>query len=230
MIILAIDTSVKKAGIALSDDKKLIKTKLIESKQTHSETLMTEISLLLKECNIMVNDIDMFSCVTGPGSFTGIRVGVSLIKGLAFNSGKPCVGVSSLSALAENVSFFDGDYIVCPVIDARRTQLYNALFRLHDHKLERLCEDRIITADILSEQLSAYNNIVFTGDGIQVITSFHKGNFTVDDSVSDPDAFSVAKEAFDKYNNSTDISIFTDLNLKPVYLRPSQAEMDYKID
>lgn len=230
MIILAIDTSVKQAGIALSNDKKLIKTKLIESKQTHSETLMSEISLLIKECNISVNDIDMYACVTGPGSFTGIRVGVSLIKGLVFNTGKPCVGVSSLSSLAENASLFDGDYIVSPVIDARRTQLYNALFRLHNHKLERLCEDRIITADILSEQLSTYDNIIFTGDGIQVITSFYKEKCIIEDSISNPNAFSVAKEAFDIYKKSIDKSRFTDVNLKPVYLRPSQAEMDYKKD
>ena len=126
MKILGIDTTAKTATAAIVEDGRLIAITVLNTPNTHSVTLLPMIDGLLKSAGLTLNDIDVFSCSVGPGSFTGVRIGTSAIKGLAYANGKPCVGVSSLEALAMNVTAEDG--IICPVMDARRGQLYNALF------------------------------------------------------------------------------------------------------
>ena len=228
MIILALDTTSKIASVCLSKDDELISKTTIESQKTHSEVLLPTIDKMLKDNGLNINQVDLFGVCVGPGSFTGVRVGVSLVKGLAFGNNKKCIPVSSIEALAENLSYVDGDFICCPVMDARRNQLYNALFRVSDHQLQRLCDDRIITSENLALELKEYSlDVYFSGDGKNIISKDFKQGILLDDSITNPNGFSVAKIAYNKCKNNPN-EIYSDLNLSPVYLRASQAEREYK--
>ena len=212
MIVLALDTTAVTASVALTDDKKLIGLYTLNTKLTHSETMLPMIENLLMNAKMKISDVDMFACSSGPGSFTGVRIGISIVKGLAFGKNKKCAGVSTLEALSYNLKGFDG--IVCPVMDARRSQIYNALF----YKDERLCGDRLITLDALQEDLKKYDKeIYFTGDGYKLIT-FNKTH--TPELLRYQNAYSVAVCALDKG------AFTTDEDIKPVYLRASQAERE----
>lgn len=235
MKILAIDTTAKTAAIAVTDDEKLIAVATLNTPGTHSVTVLPTVDALLKGSSLTADDIDVFACSAGPGSFTGVRIGVALIKGLAFGSDKPCIGVSSLESLARNMSFTDG--IVCPVMDARRNQLYNALFRFENGALVRLTEDRLLTADELSAELTGYSEkITFVGDGwaiaeSKIISADESGRMTVAPELYRwQNGYSVAQSALAEYRavaeNGGDISKYTAAALSPVYLRASQAERE----
>ena len=129
MIILAVDSSSKVATVALMKDEKLLGEITLNDKKEHSVILMTIIQDLLKDNNLSVDDIDGYVVSKGPGSFTGLRIGMATIKGLSFGSGKPYVSVSSLDALALSVSNFDG--IICPIMDALRNSVYTSLYKGH---------------------------------------------------------------------------------------------------
>ena len=130
MRILAIDTTAKTASAALLEDERLKMQYTVNTTRTHSENMLPMIEHMLGREQFKVSDIDLFAVSAGPGSFTGVRIGVSLIKGLAHGTGKPCVGVNTLCALAENVEevLREGE-IVCPVMDARREQVYFGIFQ-----------------------------------------------------------------------------------------------------
>lgn len=229
MYILAADTTAKTATAAICRDKECIALVQKTEAITHSEIMLPEIDRLLQQSKLNLSDIDIFAISSGPGSFTGVRIGVSLIKGLCFMSGKPVVGVSSLEALAENGKNIGGHFIACPVMDARRNQLYNALFEYDGKTRKRLCEDRLITSDALSEELSGFDvPIFFFGDGTYIASqAFAKAEKTPEDLIFQ-NAGSVASLAYDIYTNTEDKSRFTDTFLCPVYLRDSQAEREYK--
>ena len=123
MKILAIDTTAKTAAGAICDNGNVICSFAVTGGFTHSETMLSEIDRLLEKAKLSISDIDIFAVSAGPGSFTGVRIGVSLIKGLAFGRNVPCVGVSSLEALSRNADGIGGRFIACPVMDARRNQL-----------------------------------------------------------------------------------------------------------
>ena len=229
MYILAADSTAKTATVAINKDKECIALVQKTEAVTHSEIMLPEIDRLFKQINLSLSDIDIFAISSGPGSFTGVRIGVSLIKGLSFMSGKPVVGVSSLEALAENGKNIGGHFIECPVMDARRNQLYNALFEYDGQSRKRLCEDRLITSDALAEELDKFElPIYFFGDGTYIASqAFSKAEKTPDELIFQ-NAGSVASLAFDTYTNTEDKSVFTDTLLCPVYLRDSQAEREYK--
>ena len=213
MLILAIDTTALTATAAITDDNKLIGLYTLNTTHTHSETMLPMIENLLHNAKISINDIDKFACSAGPGSFTGVRIGISVIKGLTFGTDKPCVGVSTLEALAYNMSGFDG--IICPVMDARRSQVYNAVFR----NGERLCEDRLITVDELYGEISGYDEkIYYTGDGYKLI---HYNQTVTPELLRYQNAYSVAQCALNG-------ECLTDIELSPIYLRASQAERELK--
>ena len=213
MLILAIDTTALTASAAITDGTKLIGLYTLNTTHTHSETMLPMIENLLHNAKISINDIDKFACSAGPGSFTGVRIGISVIKGLTFGTDKPCVGVSTLEALAYNMNGFDG--IICPVMDARRSQVYNAVFR----NGERLCEDRLITVDELYEEIKQFDEkIYYTGDGYKLINY----NQTVTPEILRyQNAYSVAQCALNG-------ECLTDIELSPIYLRASQAERELK--
>ena len=132
MRILAIDTSTMLGGIAIMDESLLIAESRLNVRSTHSERLMTEIEHCLKQSGIKISDIDVFAVATGPGSFTGLRIGLSTVKGLSYATGKPIVSVPTLEALAWNFPY--SRYPVCTMLDARKTEVYAALFKWEDER------------------------------------------------------------------------------------------------
>lgn len=222
--ILAVDSSSKTASVAILDNDKLLGEIYVNIGLTHSQTLLPLIENLLKSVALTINEIDAFSITNGPGSFTGVRIGVSLIKGLAFPKNKPCIPVSTLHSLAYNL--VNSDCIACAVMDAKCNQVYNAIFEITNKKITRLTPDRAILIDDLFEELKAYRNkkIVFVGDGADLC--YNKKNvdfdlFIIDDSNKYQSAKSTAYIALDAFNNNEYVS---SEDLQPLYLRLPQAQ------
>ena len=164
MLILAFETSAKAASVALLDEKKLLGESYQNTGLTHSQTLMTMAEDLLKQCGKTVSDVTAVAVAEGPGSFTGVRIGVAAAKGFAWGGELPCYGVSTLEAMAENLGIYQG--YVCPCMDARRSQVYNALFYVNQGQIQRVKEDRAIAlADLKEELLTLEGPIFLVGDG-----------------------------------------------------------------
>ncbi len=162
MKILAFESSAVSAAVALIEDKKLVAQSFQNCGLTHSRTLLPMAESLLAGCGVPLSAVDAFAVAAGPGSFTGLRIGVATVKGLAFPSDTPCVGVSTLEAMAYNLEGFSEE--ICCVMDARAGQVYNARFRWQHNHLYRLCEDRAIRLDELAAEIASTPQIVI-GDG-----------------------------------------------------------------
>lgn len=170
MRILAIDASAVAASAAVTEDGKLLGEFFLNVGLTHSATLMPMIDALLRYASVPIQNIDLFAVTNGPGSFTGVRIGVSTVKGLAMGADKPCVGVSSLEAAAYNVVGSAG--VVCCAMDARCGQVYTALFRSASGRMERLMPDSAMTIEALGDVLCAYDApVLFVGDGAKLCFS-----------------------------------------------------------
>jgi tRNA threonylcarbamoyladenosine biosynthesis protein TsaB len=228
MKILAVDTTATCASVAVCENGVALASYTQKNGLTHSETLLPMIDAMLKNLKLTPDDIDMLAVSEGPGSFTGVRIGVAAIKGLAFGKNKICVGVSTLDSLARNAQGMPGRFIAVPVMDARRSQLYNAVFEYNDGKLSRLCDDRLLSAAELRDELCAYDiPVYFFGDGYAIAQKLD-----IPTKTSTPgiliyqNAVSVAAAALAKYESAEDKNGFTDLALSPKYLRASQAERE----
>ncbi len=166
-MILAFETSAKAASVALLDGGKLLGESYQNTGLTHSQTLMVMAEDMLKQCGKTVADITAVAVAEGPGSFTGVRIGVAAAKGFAWGKQLPCYGVSTLEAMAESLAVYRG--YVCACMDARRNQVYNGLFFANNGKLERISEDRAISLAELGEELKKLEGPVFlVGDGAQL--------------------------------------------------------------
>ena len=164
MKLLAFETSAKAGSVALLEDGCLLAESYQNTGLTHSQTLMTMAQDLLKSCGLTPQQVDAVAVANGPGSFTGVRIGVAAAKGFAWGGEKPLYGVSTLEAMALQLGAYDG-YVV-PVMDARRSQVYNAVFSVKEGSLERLTEDRAISLSELGEELKKYEKPIFlVGDG-----------------------------------------------------------------
>ena len=164
MLILAFETSAKAASVALMENGKLLGEAYQNTGLTHSQTLMVMAEDALKQCGKTAADVEAVAVAEGPGSFTGVRIGVAAAKGFAWGKEIPCYGISTLEAMAESLGTFDG--YVCPCMDARRSQVYNALFLAEGGKLTRVAEDRAIALAELKEELKNVEKPVFlVGDG-----------------------------------------------------------------
>ena len=164
MLILAFETSAKAASVALLEGDKLLSESYQNTGMTHSQTLMVMAEDLLKQCGKTPGDVDAVAVAEGPGSFTGVRIGVAAAKGFAWGREIPCFGVSTLEAMAASLGIYDG--YVCPVMDARRSQVYNALFEVNCGKLTRIRDDRAISLADLGEDVKNLEKPVFlVGDG-----------------------------------------------------------------
>ena len=164
MLILAFETSAKAASVALLDGNKLLGESYQNTGLTHSQTLMVMAEDLLKQCSKAVSDVGAVAVAEGPGSFTGVRIGVAAAKGFAWGGSIPCYGVSTLEAMAESLGIYQG--YVCPCMDARRSQVYNALFYVNRGAIQRVREDRAIALAELKEELKLLNAPIFlVGDG-----------------------------------------------------------------
>lgn len=170
MLILGIDTAAAPCCAAVydTDKQQTLGSFVINNKLTHSVTLMPVVSDLLRNSGITTEDIDLFAVANGPGSFTGLRIGISAVKGMAFTASKPCAAVSTLEAMAYNVAVCDG--IVCAAIDARCNQVYTATFLNDNGTVTRLTEEECLKADELAARLSEYDgDIILVGDGAQLV-------------------------------------------------------------
>lgn len=224
MKILAIDSSSKPASAAVSDGERILSESYVNNGFTHSKTLMSVVKNTVESAGISINNIDLIACVTGPGSFTGIRIGVACAKGIAFPNNIPCVGISTLEAMAYGVQSFDG--YVCAVMDARCSQVYTATFRVCFGTVERITEDRAISIDELVNELSSLDNTVYLmGDGAHLIKNkSDNGNFVL---VSENIRYQRASGALLAALEKKDACIAPD-ELVPVYLRLPQAERELK--
>lgn len=219
-MLLSVDSSAVTASVALTEGDKVIKSEFVNSGLTHSETLLPMIKRVMNGYGY--DELDAIAVTAGPGSFTGVRIGVSTVKGLAFNYDTPCFSISTLEAIAYN--FTDTDSVVCAVMDARRMQFYNALFSVKNGKVNRLCNDRAISIEDLRADLNQYDNVIIAGDGAKLCFD----NIALDNcSLADEDriyqnAVGVAKATIDK-------KTIPPASLMPVYLRLSQAERELKL-
>lgn len=167
MLIFGIDTCCMAATAALLKDDRLVAQTVVNHEKTHSQKMMPQIAAMMEWAEIDPLAVDCFAAAIGPGSFTGVRIGVATVKAMAQAASKPCAGVSTLHALANNVAVFDG--VICPILDARRNQVYNALFRGAEGVPERLTPDRALKIhDLLKELDAMAGRILFVGDGLQV--------------------------------------------------------------
>ena len=222
MLILAFESSAKPASAALVKDGQLLSQYTQCSALTHSRTLLPMAEDMLKNAELSLSDVDLIAVAHGPGSFTGIRIGVSTVKGLAWAAEKPCVGVSTLEAMAWH-GLAVGGYI-CPVMDARRSQVYNALFKIENGRPVRMTEDRPIALEELAKEVTALGAPVFLiGDGAALCFEYFTAHgvpcVMAPDNLRWQDAWGVAMAAADKTPGNAD-------ELLPVYLRLSQAERE----
>ena len=222
MLILAFESSAKPASAALVKGGQLLSQYMQCSALTHSRTLLPMAEDMLKNAELRLSDVDLIAVAHGPGSFTGIRIGVSTVKGLAWAAEKPCVGVSTLEAMAWH-GLAVGGYI-CPVMDARRSQVYNALFKIENGRPVRMTEDRPIALEELAKEVTALGAPVFLiGDGAALCFEYFTAHgvpcVMAPDNLRWQDAWGVAMAAADKTPGNAD-------ELLPVYLRLSQAERE----
>ncbi|MBE7026870.1 MAG: tRNA (adenosine(37)-N6)-threonylcarbamoyltransferase complex dimerization subunit type 1 TsaB [Ruminococcaceae bacterium] len=228
MKILALDASSGVASAALVCDDILVGEYTINHKKTHSQTLMPMISSLLEDCESKLSEIDAFAISVGPGSFTGLRIGIATAKGLAHASGKPIVGVSTLEAMAYNLPFCKD--LIVPIMDARRDQVYGGAYHWEDDGLCTVCEPCAVSIDEILDIVKRENKkAVFIGDGIlrfkeQIecelgdMCEFAFANSNMQR------ASSVAVLAKKKIEAGEAVSCE---KITPVYLRKSQAEREY---
>lgn len=226
MKILAMDTTAKVSTVSIVCEDRIIAEYSINLNFTHSQTIMPMCEEILKTTQINLSEIDAFAVCTGPGSFTGLRIGISAVKGMAYALNKPCIAVSTLDALSFNALDFNG--IICCVMDARCNQVYNAIFDNSGDFLEKITEDRAIILDDLLEELKLLKkNVILVGDGADLC--YNKFKDTLPNirmaSVSNryQKASSVGLVAVNKYNQK----LFTNANdLMPEYLRLPQAQRE----
>ena len=222
MLVLALESSAKAASVALMQDEELVCQYSQCSGLTHSRTLLPMVEDMLENTDTKLADVDLIAVAHGPGSFTGIRIGVSTVKGLTWASDKKCVGVSTLAAMSWHGVSAGG--LVCPVMDARRSQVYNALFEIKDGCPERLCQDRAIALSELAAELKVLDREVWlVGDGARLSYEYLK-NEGINCRIAPQNllyqsAWGVGMEAMRTQAGTAD-------ELLPVYLRLSQAERE----
>ena len=224
MKILALESSAVSASVALTEDEKLVAQSFQNCGLTHSRTLLPMAEQMLKNTDTKLADVDAIAVARGPGSFTGVRIGVSTAKGLAWGAQKPAIGVSTLEAMAYHGLAAGEGALVCAAMDARRSQIYNALFEIRGGKPVRLCEDRAISLAELGEELGKMQKSAFlVGDGAQLCynTCLDMGIPAVlaPGNLVSQSAWGVAMAAFGQTPVPAE-------ELLPVYLRLSQAERE----
>ncbi len=223
MKILSVDTSAVCASAAITQDEKVISLCSTNAGLTHSRTLLAMIDSALKNSETELSSIDYFACCVGPGSFTGIRIGIATIKGLADGLQKECIAVSTLEGLAYNL--LGRDIIACPVMDARCAQVYTAIFEINGENVKRLTEDEAIKISELADKLKTFDKkIVFVGDAAEICQKA-LGYDIAPPVIRYQNAASVA---FAAMKNFEEKKLLQAAELMPVYLRLPQAERELK--
>ena len=224
MKVLAIETSGSNCSVAIATEDKIVADFSCNTGTTHSQNLMPMVDQALKFAELDLNEIDILSCSIGPGSFTGLRIGIASVKGMAQSLNKKVISVPSLLGLAYNVGYFDG--ITASVIDARNNNVYSALYNFNE-KPEMIGDYISDSIDVLIEKLKTYNSkILFVGDGAvsykdRFINEFGENAYFAPYHLNYQSAISIAKASIDKANNGE----YDDYNtIHPLYLKKSQAE------
>ncbi len=223
MIVLALDSTAKAAAAAITDGTRLIAKDFNNDGNTHSCSLLPMVEGLLEKSSLSVDGIDLFAASSGPGSFTGVRIGAATLKGLAFGRERPCVPVSALHALGYNMRDTDG--YVCALMDARRGQFYTAIFEVKDGEVKRITEDAAKSGEEIAAELKNYGEVTLVGGGAEVALPFFEG-LCVKLAPSDRllcDGESVALLALAEYESGNFVS---DAEFAPTYLRLPQAERE----
>ena len=226
MKILSIETAGNICGVALTEDDILIKEELLDDGNTHSVKLMPLIDKLLSETNTKISDIDLFACDIGPGSFTGIRIGVSTVKAFMDVTNKKAIGITSLETLAYNI---DTDEIVCSLIDAKNENVYYGFLKKENEiykKTDDLSFENISNVIEIAKQKN--KKIIFIGNGSTIYkdmieSKMNNAEVILDEEVNKLNARNIAFAAFKKQDEAVDSN-----NLSPVYLRKSNAELQRK--
>lgn len=232
MKILCLECSAGPSSAAVIEDGKVFASSFMNIKTTHSRTLLPAVKSMLDNCLISISDIGGFAVSNGPGSFTGIRIGISAVKGLAQAKKLPCVGVSTLLCMAYN--FISNECIVCSVMDARCNQFYSALFDISGGCVNRLFEDKALSADELENEIygirEKFNKpIIVCGDGADLfygLLSDKSGIKTADEASKYQNAVGVGMAAYREFTENNTVS---PEELLPVYLRLPQAERELKL-
>ncbi|MBR5533440.1 MAG: tRNA (adenosine(37)-N6)-threonylcarbamoyltransferase complex dimerization subunit type 1 TsaB [Ruminiclostridium sp.] len=226
MKILALESSAVAASVALCEDEALIAQAFQNTGLTHSQTLLPLAEDLLKNCGLTMADIDLIAVAEGPGSFTGLRIGVAAAKGLAWGGELPCAGCSTLESMAWNLAGFEGE--ICAAMDARRKQVYNARFRVDGQQPHRLTPDRAISLeDLIAELQGTETTQIVVGDGAQLcydaLTAAGIPAKLAPPNLRMQSAWGVARLALEKARKGETV---TANELAPVYHRLSQAERE----
>ena len=226
MLILAFETTAKASSVALMQDGRLLAESYQNTGMTHSQTLLSMAQDMLKSSGLTPKDVQAVAVAAGPGSFTGVRIGVAAAKGFAWGGEVPCYGVSTLEAMARNLGVYEG-FVVC-AMDARRSQVYNAVFSANQGELTRLCPDRAISLEELGAELKNYEKPIFlVGDGS--ILCYNQLKDQVSGLVLPPEhrrhqrAAGVALAAMEQIARGEPADAAA---LTPNYLRLSQAERE----
>lgn len=231
MKILAIDTSTMLGGIAIMDELNLIAETRLNVKATHSERLMTEIEHCLKQSSLKISDIDAFAVAIGPGSFTGLRIGLSTVKGLSYATGKPIASVPTLDALASNFPY--SGYPVCTMLDARKKEVYAALFKWEDDNFKKLINETSVNPEEFMRNVllrGEYDKIIFAGEG----TVIYKNKII--EVMGEKAIFASPEKTVPSPANVASIGLkkallkeFSEpVTLIPIYIRKSEAEVKSK--
>ena len=225
--LLAIDTSGPVCGVAILADGAIVYECAVTNRMTHSVNLLPMIDTAFQSAGLTIADMDRLAVVSGPGSFTGVRIGVSTLKGLAHGAGKPCVAVDALEAMAAGAGAFDG--VICPIQDARAGQVYGAAFTHGPERPVRLMPDTPLKLEEYVEQLRTFGQrSLFLGDGMPV----HRAKLTA--LLGDAAVFAQPQQAFLRpasvaYLASLTTETVDYQSLMPMYLRAPNAALNKKL-
>lgn len=227
MKILSIESSALAASAAVTDCGILLAEEFTQNGLTHSATLLPAVSEALKKSGLDIENIDIIAVTEGPGSFSGLRIGITTAKTLAYAANKKIVGVCTLAALAANLPYTDA--VLCPIMDARRNQVYNALYEWDNLKLLTKREPRAISAEELALDIKENidKDVIFVGDGVLRFKEYFLGELGEKARFAPlhlcaaraSSAAFLAESMADKAKNP--------MELNPIYLRLSQAEREY---
>jgi len=226
MKVLGLDTSTSCGSVGLVKNGEVISEYILNVPATHSQRILAAIELVLQESCCPIEQIDTWSIALGPGSFTGLRIGVSTIKGLAFATGKPVTGVSTLDVLASQIS--PAPYLICPLLDARKQEVYAAFYRFEKNTMNRLSDYQAIKPEDLVKSIK--EQTIFVGEGAKNYREFLLKSLS-SLALFPPAPFHlahgsvVAKLGFEllEKGESLDLSTFA-----PIYVRPSEAEIKWQ--
>ncbi|MDN5344784.1 MAG: tRNA threonylcarbamoyladenosine biosynthesis protein TsaB [Clostridia bacterium] len=224
MLVLGVDSSTQVAGVALMDDDRLVAELFFNTQKNHSQRLLPMLAAMLREVGVQVADLDGLAVSLGPGSFTGLRIGLATVKGLAHPAQKPVAGIPTLDSLAWNAWEVPG--LVCPVLCARRDEVYTALYRWQEGEICRLTPYQALDPHSLVTSLESYTQpVYFLGDGVtsywEAWQSLGPRARFLPSTGTLPRAAQIARLGWQRLRAGAADDIF---QLKPFYLRPSPAE------